>query len=71
MEKVMMSLDGEMSEQDEQKFMEEIIRCNTCLEYYNIEKSFKEFLCAKLSRKTVSPSVIKDIKDKVLGISYK
>jgi len=71
LQKVMLSLDGEMSEQDEQQFFDEVTKCSTCLEHYNIEKSFKEFMCAKLSRKTISPDVILSIREKVLGASNK
>jgi len=71
LQKVMLSLDGEMSEEDEKVFFDEITHCSNCLEHYNIEKSFKEFICVKLSRKTVSPEMINNIREKVLGMSPK
>ena len=71
LQKVMLSLDGEMSEEEERVFFDEVTKCSTCLEHYNIEKSFKEFLCAKIARKTISPDVIISIREKVLGASPK
>ena len=32
-----------------------------------IEKAFKDFLCNKVKRMTIAPSVIKDLRDKIIG----
>ncbi|MEO5674013.1 MAG: hypothetical protein ABIQ74_05150 [Chitinophagales bacterium] len=53
LKKVMLSLDNEMSEEDEKQFLDEINQCSYCLEKFNIEKSFKEYLCGKIRRRAV------------------
>lgn len=67
MKKVMMSLDGEMNEQEETEFLKDINQCSHCLENYNIEKSFKQFLHDKLKRKSISRSFIENIKAQITG----
>jgi len=71
MTKVMRALDGEMTEKEEKEFLDDINQCSHCLENYNIEKSFKEFLSNKLERKTISASVIQHIKDKIHSSEFK
>lgn len=67
MKKVMMSLDGEMNEQEEEEFLKDINQCSHCLENYNIEKSFKQFLHDKLQRRSISRSIIENIKTQITG----
>ena len=42
MSKVFLSLDGELSHEEEKKFLEELNQCSCCLGKYEIEKSFKD-----------------------------
>ena len=67
MRKVMMSLDGEMTEQEEKEFLADINQCSHCLDNYQIEKSFKQFLSSKLKRLSIPSSLIKDIRNKIIG----
>ena len=67
--RVFLALDGELTHDEETEFMAELNRCSWCLEQFNIEKAFKEFLSNKLQRKEVQPGIIKEIKDKIKKIS--
>ena len=61
--KVILALDGELTKEQESAFMAEISKCSCCLEHYNIEKSFKEFLANKLNHKCVDANLINAIKN--------
>lgn len=50
-QKVMLALDGELSADEELRFMQDIKICSHCLEKYNIEKEFKLFLSNKVQKK--------------------
>lgn len=50
-EKVFLALDGEMKEADMRLFLADVNRCSHCLEHYQIEQSFKEFLTLRIERK--------------------
>ncbi len=63
--KVVLSLDGGLSEAEEQEFLKEVNGCLDCLRIYDIEKSFKEFLQIKIASHKVDPAVIKKIKDNI------
>jgi mycothiol system anti-sigma-R factor len=58
-EKVFLALDGEMQEADMRVFLADINRCSHCLEHYEIEQSFKEFLTHRIARK-VPPNGMRD-----------
>ena len=60
-EKVFLVLDGELPEQERNLFITDIQRCKGCLEHYHIEKTFKEFLVAKVSRKECTEKLKNDI----------
>lgn len=64
--RVFLALDGAMSKEEEQKFLEELNSCNCCLEKYQVERSFKEFLSLKISRKCCSESLATDIRRKIV-----
>lgn len=58
-------LDNELTPENERKMLEEI-KSNP--EYRNLlsqEKSFREFLKSRIHRKSVSPSLVRSIKDKI------
>ena len=67
LKKVMLALDGELSEEEEQIFLMHINCCNHCLEKFNIERSFKEFLTEKIARKPVPTQLIVQIRSRILG----
>jgi hypothetical protein len=67
--KVFLSLDGALTPEEEKEFLEEINKCSCCLDAFNIEKAFKEFLCRKIARKEVKAQLVIDIKTKIKQIS--
>jgi len=67
--RVFLALDGELTQKEEKEFMDELNRCSWCLDHFNIEKAFKEFLYTKLQRKEVKLDIIQEIKSKIKNIS--
>ncbi|MEI6311847.1 MAG: hypothetical protein WCP57_06285 [Bacteroidota bacterium] len=65
MSKVILSLDGALSPDEEKKFLEEINQCSCCLGKYEIEKSFKEFLAQKVSKSCCFETLAQSIKQKI------
>ncbi|MCB0536779.1 MAG: hypothetical protein R2777_03630 [Chitinophagales bacterium] len=55
-------LDGELHPKQEQEIMCELQRCIHCLEEYNLEKQFKDFLQKKLERKTPTATFMAKLK---------
>ena len=62
LKKVMLALDHEMTEEEEKKFLAELNSCSHCLEKFDIEKSFKSYLCEKIKRHAVSPKIVDQIR---------
>lgn len=69
-EKMLLSLDGELTHEEENQLMSQMKQYPCCVQKFEIEKSYKEFLCNKLVKKPVSPHLISSIKDKVREIGY-
>lgn len=67
-QKVFLVLDGEMNHKEEKEFLEHLEGCPHCLEMYQIEKSFKEFLCSKVKKKKINSSLLISIKQKVQSL---
>jgi anti-sigma factor (TIGR02949 family) len=65
LQKVMLALDNEMSEEDEKKLLEEINNCSYCLEKFQIEQAFKKYLCDKVKRHSCSPSLANQIRNEI------
>lgn len=65
LKKVSMAIDGAMNTTQEKTFLGEIQECSYCLEKYNIEKSFKSFLCAKVTRREVSADLVSSIRSMI------
>ena len=63
--KVFLVLDGELPEGDRNLFITDIQRCKGCLEHYHIEKTFKDFVTAKVERKCCSDELKNDIISKI------
>lgn len=63
--KVFLALDGEMTAEEEKTFLNEINQCSCCLEKYQIEKSFKEFLSKKVKHECCFETLANNIKDKL------
>ncbi len=63
--KVSMYLDGALNKEEERNLLFEIKKSPELLEKYKMEKSFREFLRSKVNRRSVSPALIQNIKDKI------
>ncbi len=61
MQRVMLILDGELSQDEELRFMYDLSICSHCLEKYKIEKEFKLFLSSKVEKKRCT----EDLKSKI------
>lgn len=68
-DKMILSLDGALSPEEEKQLMGEIEEHPCCFEKMHVEKAYREFLCTKITRKTVSVTLIESIKSKVREIS--
>lgn len=64
-QRVMLYLDGELSNKEERQLLAEIQGNPEYLERFSMEKSFREFIKSKISRRTVSPALVQSIKDKI------
>lgn len=64
---VMMALDGELSSDEEKAFLAHVNHCSRCLEKYEIEKSFKQFLTEKILRHHIPDQLVDQIRSRILG----
>lgn len=66
-QKVFLVLDGELNNSEQQNFIMDIERCKYCLEHYQIEREFKEFVAKGIERKncseTLRTSIIAQIRE--------
>ena len=67
-EKVEILLDGELDKASEEHLIQEINRCSSCLEHYNIDKAFKEFVYNKVERKCCTEPLKTEILNKIKTI---
>ena len=67
--KVVLSLDGFLSNREEEELLKEVAKCPNCLEKYNIEKYFKEFLLTKVTRKKVPATLVTMIRERIRSIA--
>jgi len=65
--KVNAVLDGELSTDEEKRFLDQVNCCPSCLKKYKIEQSFKKFLVQKIEKKCISTNLIETIKMKIRG----
>jgi anti-sigma factor (TIGR02949 family) len=63
--RLFLALDGELSEDEEKQFLSELNECSCCLEHYQVEKMFKNFLCDKIQKKQVKAGVIQEIRNRI------
>ncbi len=64
---VMLALDGELTDEEEKAFFTHINCCNQCLEKFEIERSFKQFLTQKISRHPIPTQLVDQIRSRILG----
>ncbi|CAN5235663.1 hypothetical protein BH09BAC1_BH09BAC1_26040 [soil metagenome] len=67
--KVFLSLDGEMSAEEEKVFLEELQACSCCLDHFEIEKEFKTFLQQKVEKRHVKEETVNTIKSKIKSLA--
>ncbi len=65
MDGIVQYLDGGLSPEDEQKFLTEIKQYPDCLKKLEIEQTFKEFICDKVSRKSPDPDFLANLKTQI------
>lgn len=63
--KVYLALDGELSGEEEKQFLEDLKACNYCLERFHIEKSFKQFLSERISKKCCTDGLVDKIRTRL------
>lgn len=63
--RVNMYLDGELSQEEETKLLREIQSNPRYMAVLSKERSFRDFIKSKLQRRTVSPALINNIKNKI------
>ena len=68
LEKVQLALDNELTEIEEKQLLDEINNCSYCLEKYEIEQSFKKYLCNKVKRHPCNPQLADQIRNSINNI---
>jgi glutaredoxin-related protein len=63
--RVTLYLDGELDTVEERELLQEIQLNPQYVQLLSKEQNFKEFIKSRLQRKTVSPTLIQSIKDKI------
>lgn len=63
--RVTLYLDGELDAVEERELLQEIQLNPQYVQLLSKEQNFKEFIKSRLQRKTVSPTLIQSIKDKI------
>jgi anti-sigma factor (TIGR02949 family) len=65
LKKVMLALDDELSDEEEKALLEEVKSCSYCLQKFEIEKTFKEYLCQKIKRHAVPSNITEQIRARI------
>lgn len=68
-EKLQVLLDGELDNEAEKMLIKDIRKCPACLEHYQIDKAFKEFVQRKVERKCCTETLKAEILAKISQIS--
>jgi hypothetical protein len=63
--RVIMYLDNELTKQEERDLLLEIQSNPQLKDFFNKEKSFREFIRNKVNRQKVSPALVQNIKDRI------
>ena len=58
-------LDKELSNEDENKLLQELRSNPNYMEFLSKERSFREFIKSRVQRRKVSPALIDSIKEKI------
>lgn len=62
-------LDGEISSEKATSIQEKINSCEFCLEQYNLERSFRALLKAKISQTIDSNQALKSLQNSILNLT--
>lgn len=68
-DQVNLMLDGELNAKEEQDVLCELQRCMHCLDEFNLQKRFKDFMQNKLEKKNISAECIERIKNQIAAIN--
>jgi len=63
--RVTLYLDGELTTEEERELLQEIQLNPQYVQLLSKEQNFREFIKSRLQRKTVSPTLVQSIKDKI------
>lgn len=63
--RLVMYLDGELTKSEERELLAQIQNSPEHLTRFDKEKSFREFIRSKVSRRSVSPALVQSIKSKI------
>ena len=63
--KVEALIDGELDHETQERMIIEINRCPSCLEHYNIDAAFKEFVRQRVQRKCCAEKMKNEILEKI------
>jgi hypothetical protein len=69
LEKVRLALDNGLTEEEEKQLLIEINMCSYCLEKFEIEQSFKKYLCDKVKRHPCNPKLAEQIRISIHNIT--
>ena len=58
-------LDNELSNEDENRLLQELRSNPSYMEFLSKERSFREFIKSRVQRRKVSPALIDSIKEKI------
>jgi len=65
LESLQLVVDGEATKDQEQYFMNHLDECLPCYNFYQVEKSVKEVLQSKISKKEVPSHLISQIRSQI------
>lgn len=63
--RVTLYLDGELTTEEERELLQEIQLNPQYVQLLSKEQNFREFIKSRLQRKSVSPTLVQSIKDKI------
>lgn len=69
--KMILSLDRALSPDEELLFRQELEKCQSCSDAYDIEKSFKDFLVKKSNKSCCFETLAQNIRQKINGQQIK
>ena len=68
MSDISMLLDGELDRHSENRLMDEIQKCPTCMQYYNNHSAYKKNVAQKVMRKACGETLKVNLRAKIRGL---